>query len=406
MRTVSFVVLMFAFVSLIPLANADSNNSINSADEVTDGYEDYWWVCYDDDCTEGPSWENGVDQLDWYKIKTYPGDKVNWEIYNRVDPHYAWLGAQFFDSSGNVVNIQEDSDSDSRADYMWIKDFERDSRTIAWSGGSCNGYWTYMRVHAEDDMGGDGTTYDLIVDVDTSGRTCSSNSGNTGNDNTQNDNTQNDNTDSTTCPYRSGKIATNVDGNCIYIDAPSFQPNQQTSSSSGIDSAAAGKAVFLVVVFVIFLIVSITKSVSRRRARRFQMSPVPLTETSSNSFSDQATDYFNPEPLGYTTQYHPSIESVQYGMNGYETQPLQDLNVQNQQINQPIYSGYGGSSIPEPSQAFTPPPTMPPRSIPTGPSVELNGEFDDNGYEWLQWNANSRWYWRFDGDGEWQPFDE
>ena len=60
MRTVYFVVLMFAFVSLIPLANADSNNSINSADEVTDGYEDYWWVCYDDDCTEGPSWENGA----------------------------------------------------------------------------------------------------------------------------------------------------------------------------------------------------------------------------------------------------------------------------------------------------------------------------------------------------------
>ncbi|MCH1442679.1 MAG: hypothetical protein L7U53_02295 [Candidatus Poseidoniaceae archaeon] len=93
-------------------------------------------------------------------------------------------------------------------------------------------------------------------------------------------------------------------------------------------------------------------------------------------------------------------------MNGYETQPLQDLDVQNQQTNEPIYSGYGGSSIPEPSQTFTPPPTTPSMSIPTGPSVELNGEFDDNGYEWLQWNANSRWYWRFDGEGEWQPFDE
>ena len=49
-----------------------ADDSMSEAKEVTDGYDDWWWVCYQDDCDDG--W--GVDYADYYKLKVYPGDKV------------------------------------------------------------------------------------------------------------------------------------------------------------------------------------------------------------------------------------------------------------------------------------------------------------------------------------------
>ena len=61
----------------------------------------------------------------------------------------------------------------SAVDMMWVGDFETDSTTITYNGGSSNGEYVYMRVHSLDGNGGDGTWYDVRIDVGTSVRTSS-----------------------------------------------------------------------------------------------------------------------------------------------------------------------------------------------------------------------------------------
>ena len=394
MRNLAFgLAIVFMLVSVAPLVSAD--NSISDAREVYDGYDDYWWLCYDDDCSEGPSWENGVDQIDWYKIKTYPGDSITWEVYNRKDPHQTWIGAQFFDSSGNVVPIADDEDSDSRSDFMWIGHYERDSRTIPWSGGSCNGYWTYMRLHAEDDWDGDGSVYDVIIDVDTSGRTCSSGGSSNNNDNSN----TNSNTDS--CPYRDGQIATKTEYGCIYTDIPGTQ-HRDTSSSSDFGDLVGAKAAIYGILFVLFVITGLVKGVSGIKSKK---------SNSTTSIESYSTDYSysNPSADSYNAQYGTDI----YAENPVENNVQQDtLAAQiaaynqmysNNQHNQ--NSGYNQNGIDTYSvQAPLPPPSASSPIIPSSPSKYLHGEYDDRGYQWLQWNVNSRWYWRIGANDEWQEY--
>ena len=384
------LVIFFLLVSVTPLVSAD--NSISDAREVEDGYDDFWWLCYDDDCTEGPSWENGVDQIDWYKIKTYPGDSIKWEVYNRADPHYTWIGAQFFDSSGNVVAIQDDPDSDSRSDFMWIGDYETDSRTISWSGGSCSGYWTYMRLHAEDDIAGDGSIYDVRIDVDTSGRTCSNG------DSTYNDG----NSDSSSCPYREGQFGTKTEYGCIYTDIPGTQ-NQDTSSSDYDFSWVSGARLAIYgILITIFVITGIIKSVSGRKSKK---------SNSTTSTENYSTDYSysNPSVNSYNAQYgtdsylgSPVTNNVQQDTLAAQITANNQVNTYDQYTQN---SGYNQNGINVyPVQIPPPPPTGPPPVIPSGPSKHLNGEYDDRGYQWLQWNANSRWYWRIGANDEWKEF--
>lgn len=384
MRGLAFsMAIVFLLVSVTPLASAD--NSISNSLEVEDGYDDFWWLCYDDDCTEGPSWENGVDQIDWYKIKTYPGDKIKWEVYNRADPHYTWLGAQFFDSSGNLVEIYDDPDSDSRSDFMWIGDYETDSRTISWSGGSCSGYWTYMRLHAEDDVGGDGSIYDIRVDVDTSGRTC-------GSDSSPNNN---GNSDTSSCPYQEGKTAMNTEYGCIYTDNPNYQTQDSSSSNFG-DLVGGARLAIYAIVFVIILISGLIKTVSGRKSKK------------SNSTASLES-YSNPPVNSYDAQYetdiyleNPITNNVQ--QDTHTTQIVASTQMYpNNQYNQ--NSGYNQNGINTYSvQTPSPPPVGPPPVIPSGPGKHLNGEYDDRGYQWLQWYANSKWYWRIGANDEWQEF--
>lgn len=381
-RLVYGLTILFLLVSATPLASAD--DSMSTAREVNDGYDDYWWLCYDDDCTEGPSWENGVDQIDWYKIRTYPGDSIKWEVYNRADPHYTWIGAQFFDSSGNLVEIYDDPDSDSRTDFMWIGDYETDSRTISWSGGSCSGYWTYMRLHAEDDLGGDGSVYDVRIDVDTSGRTC--NNGGSSNDN--------GNTNSDSCPPRDGQIATQTEYGCIYVDHPSTQ-NQDSSSSSGISDSVVAKAAIYGVVFVLFVIIAIVKSISGGRSKRSKStnSLQSYSNPSINSYNEYETGMYQ-ENL-FTNNFQQGTDTAQIAANNQVYSNNQYS--QNTGYTQNGFGTYSGQTLP-------PPPSGPPPVIPSGPSKHLNGEYDDRGYQWLQWNANSKWYWRIGAYDEWQEF--
>ncbi len=47
-----------------------------------------------------------------------------------------------------------------------------------------------------------------------------------------------------------------------------------------------------------------------------------------------------------------------------------------------------------------------PQQIPFGPSVELQGDVAEDGFEWILWNSNNQWYWRHPGTLQWNAFNE
>ena len=414
MRLTVLIIFSFLLVSLTPLADvAKADNTFSSAIEVTDGYDDYWWVCYDDDCSEGP----GTDQLDIYKLKVYDGDKVTWEIYNRADPHYVWLGVTFYNSDGSVIDLPADECSTcSDDDMMWVGDYETDSMGISYYNVASSGDYVYARVHAHDGNGGDGTWYDIRVDVDTSGRTSSSGNDNSDDQFTCDDGEQipasweNDGeedcedgsdennsgssnsggscTSASSCPYQSGKTATCYSGACLYIDNPSFPPDRTDSSSSDVE--IPGKLLAYAIIIPILFVIGVISRVSKRRSRKSQN--VDLTTS------------FEPITPNYDFDEYTAPSQTMYSSYNQNTIPLaQSINPYNPIPIQPN-EGLTSAEQSYPNQNI--PPSGPPSAVPSKPRNSLTGEFDDAGYEWLKWNANGLWYWRSGDYAEWTEFNQ
>lgn len=383
MRSSTLVVVFLFLILQTPMANVTkADDSTSSAIEVTNGYDDAWWVCYDDDCSDGA----GVDQLDFFKLKVFDGDEVTWEVYNRADPHYVWLGVTFFNSDGSVIDLPADECSTcSDDDMMWVGDYETDSVTIQYSAPS-SGEYVYARVHAHDGNGGDGTWYDMRVDVDTSGRTSSS-----GNSNSGSTNSGDSCSSSSDCPYRSGKIGTCISGACIYTDIPSPVPEQTSSTSSDIEipDKLLVYAILLPVLFVVGLIRSLKKG--RRLKRKRKSKPVNL-----GTFPEPSMRTNN----DYGLQSNASNQMYS-SMNQNFIPQNQVINPNNSFSSHPSHV-FAAINKPNSNQNFSP--SSPPPSIPDRPRMSLTGEFDDNGYEWLKWNANGLWYWRTAESDEWTEF--
>jgi hypothetical protein len=414
MRSAVLIVFSFLLVSLTPLMDvAKADNSSSSAVEVTDGYDDYWWVCYDDDCSEG----QGVDQLDYYKIKVYDGDEVKWEIYNRADPHYVWLGVMFWDTDGSVINLPADECSTcSDDDMMWVGDYETDSTTITYRNVASSGGYAYMRVHAADGTGGDGTWYDIRVDVDTSGRT-----GSSGNDNSDSGNSGGSCTSASSCPYQSGKTATCYSGACIYFDNPDYTPGRVDTSSSDVE--VPGKLLAYAIILPILFVIGVISRTRKGRSRGSQnidltTSFEPTTpnydfdeytvpsQTMYSSYNQntiplaQSINSYNPIPI----QPNEGLTSAEQSYPNHNTVPLeQSINSYNPIPIQPN-EGLTSAEQSYPNQNIRTP--GPPPAVPSKPRNSLTGEFDDDGYEWLKWNANGLWYWRSGDYAEWTEFNQ
>ncbi len=416
MRNSLFVVLLFVLVCISPVVDAD--DSFSEAREVTDGYNDFWWVCYDDDCTEGPSWEGGVDYADYYKLKVYSGDVVTWEIYNRADPHLVWLGVTFYNSDGSVIDLPADECSTcSDDDKMWVGDYETDSQTISYSNVGSNGAYVYMRVHSHDGNYGDGTVYDVRVDVDTSDRSSSSNSGSS-NSGSSNSGSNNDDSSTTTCssssgcPYRSGKIGTCYEGTCYYIDQPDIQPSTNrdySSSSSDLEFGDVLPGILVIKAILLVIILSSTSGSRRRRraSRNRSTSSINLAQTpTTTSYFDDPGQYIVSSnqytvPAEPVTTYPSQTQIYEPTNVGYNSNQHIPENV-NYFANNPVQNQEPTVSTP----SVMSPPVGPPRGVPTKPRNSLNGEMDDQGYEWLQWNANGKWYWRGEAGAEWNEFQQ
>ena len=414
MRSAVLIVFSFLLVSLTPLMDvAKADNSMSSAVEVTDGYDDYWWVCYDDDCSEG----SGVDQLDYYKIKVYDGDEVKWEIYNRADPHYVWLGVMFWDTDGSIINLPADECSTcSDDDKMWVGDYETDSTTIIYRNVASSGAYVYMRVHADDDTGGDGTWYDIRVDVDTSGRT-----GSSGNDNSDDQFTcdngekipaswENDGeedcadgsdennsgsgnsggscTTGSSCPYQSGKIATCYSGRCMYIDNSILTPDRPASSSS--DFEAPDKLLAYAIILPILFVIGVISRTRKGRSRGSQN--IDLTTSFEPTTPNYDFDEYTAPSQTMYSSYNQNTIPLEQSINPYNPIPIQP----NEELTSAEQS-YPNQNIRTPG---------PPPAVPSKPRNSLTGEFDDDGYEWLKWNANGLWYWRSGDYAEWTEFNQ
>lgn len=406
MRKPLFLVLLFVLVCFSPVVDAD--DSFSEAIEVTDGYDDFWWVCYDDDCTEGPSWASGVDYADYYKLKVYSGDVVTWEIYNRADPHLVWLGVTFYNPDGSVIDLPADECSTcSDDDMMWVGDYETDSQIITYQNMGSDGGYVYMRVHSHDGSYGDGTVYDVRVYVDSSDRSSSSNSGSNNDDSSQSACST-----SSDCPYRSGKIGTCLQGACIYIDQPDLQQstNQDYStSSSDLEFLDILPGILVIKAILLVIVLSMTSGSRRRRraSRSRSTSSINLAQTpTTTSFFDNPDQYIVSSNQ-YTLQANPVTtypsqtqiyEPTNVGNNPNQYNPE---NV-NYFENNPVQNQEPTVSTP----SVMSPPVGPPRGVPTKPRNSLNGEFDDEGYEWLQWNANGMWYWRGEAGADWNEFQQ
>ena len=187
------------------------------------------------------------------------------------------------------------------------------------------------------------------------------------------------------------QIATQTEYGCIYVDHPSTQ-NQDSSSSSEISDSVVAKAAIYGVVFVLFVIIAIVKSISGGRSKRSKStnSLQSYSNPSINSYNEYQTGMYQ-ENL-FTNNFQQGTDTAQIAGNNQAYSNNQYS--QNTGYTQNGIGTYSGQTLP-------PPPSGPPPVIPSGPSKHLNqntmiedisgcnGMHIEMVYQWLQWNSPS-----------------